>query len=96
MGENDAVIILFTRFKPAAYGGGSVTCGRPTAVLGAVGGCTEDLKVSHTSQAPAPKGRGARDHRSIRLAGPRRVGAGQAGWWTCSPCIVSTKGVDAV
>jgi hypothetical protein len=26
------------RVKPAAYGGGSVTCGRPAAVLGAFGG----------------------------------------------------------
>jgi len=38
MGENDAVIILFTRYKPAACGGGSVTCGRPSTVLGAAGG----------------------------------------------------------
>jgi hypothetical protein len=35
MSENGAVIILFTRFKPAAGGGGSVTCGRPSTVLGA-------------------------------------------------------------
>lgn len=37
MTEKRAVIILFTEFKPAAYGGGSVTCGQPSTVLGAAG-----------------------------------------------------------